>query len=308
VHHDWKIYRFGDKEIGIGQTELTDIEKLMPPVEELRSELRKAAENSGLFMAVLMLTDILEERSLVLIHDDNGLDLTANAFNRPVNASGMIELPGVMSRKKAVGPPPCGGFGLIAQSLQTPAIQIHHGLFVIHKGDSFTTSVQFSFGLLFFHSRLFQRGEIDLKDRSFPKRALNQNTATMSLHDAMNHRKTHSRALACFLGGVVGFKDSIHDLGLDALTRIPHCKSDVVTGREDPIKACFFFLKNYIFKGHFQYSPLFGHGIGRIGYKIHYNLINLGCIPHNAAWIVRNALFEIDAGGDDGSEHLHGFF
>ena len=75
VHHDWKIYRFCDKEIGIGQTELTDIEKSMPPVEELRCELRKAAENSGLFMAVLMLTDILEERSLVLVHDDNAWTL-----------------------------------------------------------------------------------------------------------------------------------------------------------------------------------------------------------------------------------------
>ena len=105
VHHDWKIYRFGDKEIGIGQTELTDIEKSMPSVEDLRGELKKAAENSGLFMAVLMLTDILEERSLVLTHDDNGLDLTANAFNRPVNAAGMIELPGVMSRKKQFVPP-----------------------------------------------------------------------------------------------------------------------------------------------------------------------------------------------------------
>ncbi|MGA7966959.1 MAG: putative manganese-dependent inorganic diphosphatase, partial [Gammaproteobacteria bacterium] len=105
VHHDWKIYRFGDKEIGIGQTELTDIEKSMPPVEELRCELQKAAENSGLFMAVLMLTDILEEKSLVLVHDDNGLDLAANAFNKPVNMAGMIELPGVMSRKKQLVPP-----------------------------------------------------------------------------------------------------------------------------------------------------------------------------------------------------------
>ncbi len=104
VHHDWKIYRFGDKEIGIGQTELTDIEKSMPPVEELRHELRKTAKNSGLFMAVLMLTDILEERSLVLVHDDNGLDLAANAFDKPVNGVGMIELPGVMSRKKQVVP------------------------------------------------------------------------------------------------------------------------------------------------------------------------------------------------------------
>ena len=104
VHHDWKIYRFGDKEIGIGQTELTDIEKSMPPVEDLRCELRKAAGNSGLFMAVLMLTDILEERSLVLVHDDNGLDLAANAFKKSVNTAGMIELPGVMSRKKQVVP------------------------------------------------------------------------------------------------------------------------------------------------------------------------------------------------------------
>ena len=104
IHHDWKIYRFDDKEIGIGQTELTEIEKSMPPVEELRRELQKAAENSDLFMAVLMLTDILEERSLILVHDGNGLDLVANAFNKPIDAAGMIELPGVMSRKKQVVP------------------------------------------------------------------------------------------------------------------------------------------------------------------------------------------------------------
>ena len=35
VHHDWKIYRFGGKEIGIGQTELTEIEKSMPPVKAI---------------------------------------------------------------------------------------------------------------------------------------------------------------------------------------------------------------------------------------------------------------------------------
>ena len=52
----------------------------------------------------VMRTDILEERSLVLVHDDNGLDLAANAFNKSVNTAGMIELPGVMSRKKQVVP------------------------------------------------------------------------------------------------------------------------------------------------------------------------------------------------------------
>ena len=105
VHHDWKIYRFGDKEIGIGQTELTEIEKCMPKVELLRDELRKAAKESGLFMAVLVLTDILEEQSLLLVNDEKGLGLAAHVFGVSPNASGVLVLPGVMSRKKQVVPP-----------------------------------------------------------------------------------------------------------------------------------------------------------------------------------------------------------
>jgi len=105
VHHDWKIYRFGDKEIGIGQTELTEIEKCMPKVELLHDELWKAAKESGLFMAVLVLTDILEERSLLLVNDEKGLGLAAHAFSASPNASGLLVLPGVMSRKKQVVPP-----------------------------------------------------------------------------------------------------------------------------------------------------------------------------------------------------------
>jgi len=105
IHHDWKIYRFAEKEIGIGQTELTEIEKSMPKVEVLRNELRKAAKESGLFMAVLVLTDILEERSLLLVNDEKGLGLAAHAFASSPNASGLLVLPGVMSRKKQVVPP-----------------------------------------------------------------------------------------------------------------------------------------------------------------------------------------------------------
>ena len=105
VHHDWKIYRFGDKEIGIGQTELTEIEKSMPKVEVLRDELRKAVKESGLFMAVIVLTDILEERSLLLVNDEKSLGLAAHAFGASPNDSGLLVLPGVMSRKKQVVPP-----------------------------------------------------------------------------------------------------------------------------------------------------------------------------------------------------------
>ncbi len=104
VHHDWKIYRFGGHEIGIGQTELTEIEKSMPSVEALRCELRKATKESGLSMAVLVLTDILEERSLLLTNSEKGLTLAALAFNVSANDAGLLSLPGVMSRKKQVVP------------------------------------------------------------------------------------------------------------------------------------------------------------------------------------------------------------
>ncbi len=105
VHHDWKIYRFGGQEIGIGQTELTDIEKSMPPVKDLRNELAGSVKESGLFMAVLVMTDILEERSLLLTHDEKSLDLASRAFKVSPNDSGLLVLPGVMSRKKQVVPP-----------------------------------------------------------------------------------------------------------------------------------------------------------------------------------------------------------
>lgn len=105
VHHDWKIYRFAGKEIGIGQTELTEIEKSMPSVAALHEELQKATRESDLFMAVLILTDILDERSLLLLNDEKGRALAADAFQTAPDDRGILSLPGVMSRKKQVAPP-----------------------------------------------------------------------------------------------------------------------------------------------------------------------------------------------------------
>lgn len=104
VHHDWKIYRFGGQEIGIGQTELTEIEKFMPPVEALKEELRTTTKASGLFMAFLVMTDILEERSFLLAGDARSLDIASRAFKTLPDNSGLLGLPGVMSRKKQVVP------------------------------------------------------------------------------------------------------------------------------------------------------------------------------------------------------------
>jgi manganese-dependent inorganic pyrophosphatase len=107
ISNNWKAFTFGDQQIGIGQVELTEIESLIPPKEELRQELRNAVRDQGLTTAFLMLTDILEERSILLAANAAGEALAERAFDTTF-VDGQMALPGVMSRKKQVVPPLAG--------------------------------------------------------------------------------------------------------------------------------------------------------------------------------------------------------
>jgi manganese-dependent inorganic pyrophosphatase len=104
VRSNWKVYTFADQQIGIGQVELTDIEDMMPPVSELRRELQVAVGEEGLTAAFLLLTDILEQRSLLLAADPASEALATRAFGHPF-VHERLPLPGVMSRKQQVMPP-----------------------------------------------------------------------------------------------------------------------------------------------------------------------------------------------------------
>ena len=55
-------------------------------------------------MAFLILTDILEEKSLLMADDEKGVALASRAFKVTPDDSGFLDLPGVMSRKKQVVP------------------------------------------------------------------------------------------------------------------------------------------------------------------------------------------------------------
>jgi manganese-dependent inorganic pyrophosphatase len=107
VNNNWKAFTFGDQQIGIGQVELTDIEAVIPPKDELRQALLAAVRAQGLATAFLMLTDILEERSILLTANSAGEALAERAFNTTFTG-GQMQLPGVMSRKKQVIPPLAG--------------------------------------------------------------------------------------------------------------------------------------------------------------------------------------------------------
>jgi manganese-dependent inorganic pyrophosphatase len=107
VSRDRKVYSFGDTTIGIAQIELVDVEQVMPPVDALRRALAEAARHEQLTTAFLLLTDILEQRSLLLAADETGEQIAEQAFGGRF-ANGTLALPGVMSRKSQVVPPLAG--------------------------------------------------------------------------------------------------------------------------------------------------------------------------------------------------------
>jgi manganese-dependent inorganic pyrophosphatase len=83
--------------------ELTDIETVMPPLDVLRAELARTAQEQRTLTAFLMLTDILGEYSLLLAADAAGEQIAEQAFGQSF-AGGYSRLDNVMSRKKQIVP------------------------------------------------------------------------------------------------------------------------------------------------------------------------------------------------------------
>lgn len=104
VRSNLKAYTVGDQQIGIGQIELTDIEQVKPPTSELRRELQAAVREARMTTAFLLLTDILERRSVLLAADEGGEAVAERAFGGAF-VDHELALPGVMSRKQQVMPP-----------------------------------------------------------------------------------------------------------------------------------------------------------------------------------------------------------
>lgn len=104
VNRDTKIFTFGDTRFSISQVELTDIANVMPPVAALQRALQDQVAEQHLYTAFMLLTDILEESSVLLTANTEGELLASRAFGRSF-IDGRLILPGVMSRKKQVIPP-----------------------------------------------------------------------------------------------------------------------------------------------------------------------------------------------------------
>jgi manganese-dependent inorganic pyrophosphatase len=104
VNRDMKVFSFGETRFSISQVELTDVAEVMPPPDELRRALLNLVAEHALTSAFVLLTDILEQSSILLAANAAGETIAGRAFGGSFT-DGQLLLPGVMSRKKQVVPP-----------------------------------------------------------------------------------------------------------------------------------------------------------------------------------------------------------
>ena len=100
---DFKPFTIEGTKIGISQVNTMDIEGFMPLKEEMLNYMDQKAKEAGLEMVLLLLTDILNEGSEILVTGAKP-EIVEKAFKVTLKDNGAF-LPGVLSRKKQVVPP-----------------------------------------------------------------------------------------------------------------------------------------------------------------------------------------------------------
>ena len=100
---DFKPFTIEGTNVGISQVNTMDIEGFMPLKEEMLNYMDQKAKEAGLEMVMLLLTDILNEGSEILVTGAKP-EIVEKAFKITLKDKGAF-LPGVLSRKKQVVPP-----------------------------------------------------------------------------------------------------------------------------------------------------------------------------------------------------------
>lgn len=102
-NQDFKPFTIGKIKVGIAQVNTMDIEGFMPLKDEMLSYMDNKATNGGFDLIMLLLTDILNEGSQILVAGKLPA-IVEKTFQVTLDNSTAF-LPGVLSRKKQVVPP-----------------------------------------------------------------------------------------------------------------------------------------------------------------------------------------------------------
>ncbi|RLI95736.1 MAG: manganese-dependent inorganic pyrophosphatase [Candidatus Altiarchaeales archaeon] len=102
IYSDFKDFDFNGKRVGIGQIEIVDKKEYEERKEELLMELKNIQKEKDYALLILMITNIMEEGSELLVVGMT--DKVEKAFGKKVK-NNRVYLKGVMSRKKEIVPP-----------------------------------------------------------------------------------------------------------------------------------------------------------------------------------------------------------
>ena len=102
IFRDFKDFNMSGKKVGVGQLEIVSLSLVEDIQDELQAELARVRSEEGRHTAMLLLTDIMKEGSLLLVESEDG-SIVARAFGKG-GEEAPHWLPGVMSRKKQVVP------------------------------------------------------------------------------------------------------------------------------------------------------------------------------------------------------------
>ena len=100
-YQDFKKFSAGDIQFGVGQITALDPRALKNIQERLSSMLENAKKEHGLDMIFFMLTNILDESTMVLCSDGKALEVALRCFGAPMNKTGDgVFVEKMVSRKK----------------------------------------------------------------------------------------------------------------------------------------------------------------------------------------------------------------
>jgi manganese-dependent inorganic pyrophosphatase len=102
VLRDFKDFNMGSSKVGIGQLEVVDLNVFDNMKEDLFTAMNELKEEGGRHTVLLLLTDIMQEGSQILVSSDAS-DKIENAFDIKLEDA-QTWLKGVMSRKKQIIP------------------------------------------------------------------------------------------------------------------------------------------------------------------------------------------------------------
>lgn len=101
LESDFKRFRHGDHEVGVGQLEVIGFDEFHELKPEFLEALAAIRARDGLFVAGLMVTDIVDETTLFLVE---GYTRIAHVMEYPQVEPHLYEMRGVLSRKKQLVP------------------------------------------------------------------------------------------------------------------------------------------------------------------------------------------------------------